>query len=883
MEGLPKRYDPHQVEEKLYQEWEEKNYFAPRGQGQPYTIPMPPPNITGELHMGHALNNTLQDILTRWRRMAGDQVLWLPGTDHASIATEARVAANLKQEGKGKEDLGREEFLRRVWQWKEKYGGMITEQLRRLGSSCDWSRERFTMDDGLSEAVKEAFIRLYEKDLIYRGHYIVNWCPYCQTTLSDIEVEHQEKDGKLYHLRYPLADGDGELIIATTRPETMLGDTAVAVHPDDDRYRKYIGREINLPLLQRPIPVIADSYVDPEFGTGALKITPGHDPNDFEVGQRHDLPRVNAMDEKGYMSEEAGPYAGLERYQAREKVLQDLEEQGLLAGVEDYQHAVGHCYRCDQEIEPLVSRQWFVKMKPLARPAIEAVQKGDVCFVPARFDRIYLQWMEDIRDWCISRQLWWGHRIPVWYCQDCAGEIVAREEPGICPQCGTSNLEQDPDVLDTWFSSALWPFSTLGWPQATEDLQKFFPADVLVTARDIIFFWVARMIFSSLEFMEEAPFDDVLIHGLILDAEGKKMSKSMGTGIDPLDIIREHGADALRFALVNGFTLGNDNRFRHEKVEAGRNFTNKLWNASRFFLMNLGDFEPGQGELKPRDLPSRWILSRMQTWAAEIDEHLKSYRFSDYAREIYEYIWNEFCDWYIEMAKPALQEEGNAEDREETLSVLWHVLAGLLKMLHPIMPFVSEEIWKAMPGTEETIMYAPWPRPRTELIDREAEDEMEILQGVIRNIRNLRQELDIPPGRKIKADFFLEQSSQEILEKGAEYLYRLAGVEDYSFYSPGAEKPEHAVSAVIRGVEICLPLAGIMNLEEELNRLAKQKEKLEQELARVEKQLNNKGFLENAPAHLIRREKEKQKEYREDYDLVCQRYQQIRSALNSQA
>ncbi len=882
MEGLPKRYDPHQVEKKLYREWEEKNYFAPRGQGQPYTIPMPPPNITGELHMGHALNNTLQDILTRWRRMAGDQVLWLPGTDHASIATEARVAANLKQEGKAKEELGREEFLKRVWEWKEKYGGMITEQLRRLGSSCDWSRERFTMDAGLSEAVKEAFIRLYEKDLIYRGHYIVNWCPHCQTTLSDIEVEHQEKDGKLYHIRYPLADGDGELIIATTRPETMLGDTAVAVHPDDERYRDYIGRQINLPLLQRPIPVIADSYVDPEFGTGALKITPGHDPNDFEVGQRHDLPRVNAMNEKGYMSEEAGPYAGLDRYQARDKVLQDLKEQGLLARVEDYQHAVGHCYRCDQEIEPLVSRQWFVKMKPLAPPAIEAVQKGDVCFVPARFDRIYLQWMEDVRDWCISRQLWWGHRIPVWYCRDCAREIVARAEPGTCPQCRSFSLEQDQDVLDTWFSSALWPFSTLGWPEATEDLEKFFPGDVLVTARDIIFFWVARMIFSSLEFMEQAPFDDVLIHGLILDAEGKKMSKSMGTGIDPLDIINEHGADALRFALVNGFTLGNDNRFRHEKVEAGRNFTNKLWNASRFFLMNLGDFEPEDRELKPRDLPSRWILSRMQTWAAEIDEHLKSYRFSDYAREIYEYIWNEFCDWYIEMAKPALQEEGDPEVRQETLTVLWHVLAGLLKMLHPIMPFVSEEIWKAMPGTEETIMYAAWPRPRKELIDREAEEEMEILQGVIRNIRNLRQEMDIPPGRKIKVDFFLEHSSQEILKKGAEYLQRLAGVEDYSFNSPGAEKPEHAVSAVIRGVEICLPLAGIMNLEEELNRLAQKKKKLEQELERVEKQLTNKGFLENAPEHLIRREREKQEEYREDYDLICQRYQQISSALHSE-
>ncbi len=882
MENLPKRYDPHKIEQKWYQEWEENNYFAPRGDGQSFTIPMPPPNITGELHMGHALNNTLQDILSRWRRMAGDRVLWLPGTDHASIATEARVAANLKQEGIEKKDLGREEFLKRVWQWKEKYGGMITEQLRRLGSSCDWTRERFTMDEGLNRAVVEAFIKLYEKGLIYRGDYIVNWCPHCRTTLSDIEVEHEEKAGHLYHIKYPLADGSGELIIATTRPETMLGDTAVAVNPEDERYREFVGKEIILPLLERRIPVIADSYVDPEFGTGALKITPGHDPNDFEVGQRHQLPRINAMDEKGAMTEVAGPYAGLDRYQARKKVLADLKEKGLLARVEDYEHAVGHCYRCDREIEPLVSKQWFVKMKPLSEPAIEAVRNGDVCFVPARFDRIYLQWMEEIRDWCISRQLWWGHRIPVWYCQSCEREIAAREEPQACPDCASRDLKQDSDVLDTWFSSALWPFSTLGWPENTEDLKTFFPADVLVTARDIIFFWVARMIFSSIEFMDRAPFDDVLIHGLILDTDGKKMSKSMGTGIDPLKIIEDHGADALRFALVNGFTLGNDNRFRDEKVEAGRNFTNKLWNAARFFLMNLGDFDPRGREIVPRDLPSRWIMSRMQTWSEVIDEHLKSYRFSEYAREIYEYIWNEFCDWYIEMAKPALQADDGTPEKEETLTVLWHVLGGLLKMLHPIMPFVSEEIWQAMPNDEKTIMYSAWPRPNKEMIDREAEEEMETMQSVIKSIRNIRQEMNIPPGRKIAASFFLEENQRNILEKGSDYLNRLAGIEEYSIHSGGEEKTEHAISAVTRGIEIVLPLSGLMDLEEELTRLEKKKQKLEQELERVEKQLSNKGFVNNAPEQLVRKEEEKREEYKADYELLCKRYSQIKSALDSQ-
>jgi len=882
MEGLPKRYDPHQIEKRLYKEWEEKNYFAPKGDGQSYTIPMPPPNITGELHMGHALNNTLQDILARWRRMAGDRVLWLPGTDHASIATEAKVAANLKKEGVEKKDLGREEFLERVWEWKEKYGGMITEQLRRLGSSCDWSRERFTMDEGLSEAVIEAFIRLYEKELIYRGDYIVNWCPYCQTTLSDIEVEHKEKAGHLYHIKYPLSSGDGELIIATTRPETMLGDTAVAVNPDDERYKDFVGEEITLPLMERKIPIIADSYVDPEFGTGALKITPGHDPNDFELGQRHGLPRINAMDEKGTMTEEAGPYSGLDRYEARKKVLEDLKERDLLARVEDYEHSVGHCYRCDREIEPLVSKQWFVKMKPLAKPAIKAVKEGDVCFVPSRFDRVYLQWMEEIRDWCISRQLWWGHRIPVWYCQDCDEEIAGRKEPENCPECGSKNLEQDPDVLDTWFSSALWPFSTLGWPENTEDLKMFFPADVLVTARDIIFFWVARMIFSSIEFMDRAPFDDVLIHGLILDSDGKKMSKSMGTGIDPLEVIDQHGADALRFALVNGFTLGNDNRFRDEKVEAGRNFTNKLWNAARFFLMNLGDFDPRDKELKPTDLHSRWILSRMQTWTEEIDEHLKSYRFSDYAREIYEYIWNEFCDWYIEMAKPSLQADDGSREKEETLTVLWHVLGGLLKMLHPIMPFVSEEIWQAMPGNEETIMYAPWPRQNKELIDKKAEEEMETLQSLIKSIRNIRQEMNIPPGRKIEAQFFLEDEERALIEKGRDYLDRLAGIGDYSIHSWEEEKPEHAISAISRGVEVVLPLAGLMDLKEELSRLEKKKEKLEQELERVEKQLSNKGFVNNAPEQLVRKEKEKREEFLADYELLTKRYRQIKSALESQ-
>ncbi len=877
---LNKVYNPHQVESRLYEHWEKEGFFLPSEvDGPTYFIPMPPPNITGSLHLGHALNNTMQDILARWKRMAGYSTLWVPGTDHASIATEVRVVAALEGEGLTKEGIGREAFLERLWQWNDKYGGEIIHQLKRLGCSCDWSRNRFTMDESLNRAVREVFVRYYEEGLIYRGDYIVNWCPICKTTLSDIEVEHKETGGNLYYIEYPLIGEEGHLTIATTRPETMLGDTGVAVHPDDNRYKEYIGKKVLLPLVGKEIPIIADKYVDPEFGTGALKITPGHDPNDYEIGLRHNLPAVHVINESGKMTEAAGRYSGLAREECRKKIVLDLKENNHLVKTEDYTHAVSHCYRCHNPIEPLVSKQWFVKMEELAAPAVAAVEEGRVKFFPPNFARVYLQWMEEIRDWCISRQLWWGHRIPVWYCQDCDEMIVSVEEPQSCPRCGKSNLKQDPDILDTWFSSALWPFSILGWPEETADLKKFYPADILVTGRDIIFFWVARMIFSSLKFMDREPFPHTLITGMVRDAEGRIMSKSKGIGVDPLEIIEKYGADTLRFSLIAGMSMGTDLRFREERVEAARNFTNKLWNAARFLLMNLEENIPNVDMVKATSLDGRWILSRLQTVIGNVTRYLSEYRFSDAAQAIYDFAWNDFCDWYIEMAKPALYGVSNEGQKEEALIVLIHVLDNLLRLLHPIMPFITEEIWQGMPHAGPTIMKSDWPRVEEDLIDLQAEEEMGTLQDIVRSIRKVRQELEVHPQRKIQAIISPPQQWADLLEKGAGYIKIMAGVGELNLRDSMTDVPKDSVATVVRGIEISLPLAGMVDIKEEIIRLEKSEQKLAKELIRVNRQLANDGFLAKAPAKLVAEEKRKQKEYNDSYNSIKERICRLKEAL----
>lgn len=858
---MPSTYDPRLVEEKMYRHWEDCGYFHPVANNvqEPFCIVMPPPNITGQLHMGHALDNTMQDILTRWRRMQGYNALWLPGTDHAGIATQAKVEESLVSEGLSRYDIGREEFLKRVWAWKEKYGSRITTQLRRLGASCDWQRERFTMDEGCSEAVLEVFIKLYERGLIYRDYYITNWCPKCHTTISDIEVEHLDLPGHFYHIRYPFKDGSGDVVLATTRPETMLGDVAVAVHPDDQRYKDIVGKILILPLVGREMPVITDEYVDPSFGTGVVKITPSHDPNDFEVGKRHNLPQVAVIDKEGKMNEEAGPrYQGLDRYECREKILLDLEAEGFLVKVEDHSHAVGHCYRCSTVIEPMLSRQWFVKMKPLAEPAIEAVKDGRIRFVPERFTKIYLNWMENIRDWCISRQLWWGHRIPVWYCLDCDEVIASREPVTRCTRCGGPSLEQDPDVLDTWFSSALWPFSTLGWPRKTIDLDYYYPTTVMVTGRDIIFFWVARMIFSGLEFMNEAPFHDVLIHGLVMDAQGRKMSKSLGNGVDPIDIIESHGADSLRFMLITGNTPGNDLRFHFERLEGARNFANKLWNASRFTLMNLGDFDPS-GQPGPFNLADRWIISRCQAAIKETTRNLETYELGEAARVLYEFIWNEFCDWYIELAKPRLYGKTSPADRYTAQSVLSSVLRVILELLHPFMPFITEEIWQHLPAHGTTIMQASWPAVSQELVDLEAEYEMEILMEVTKAIRHIRGEMNVPPGRTADVLLTAPDSTRTIIEKNMEYVQNLSNA-SLQTLAVLDEAPEQAAHAVTKGIEIFIPLKGLIDVDKEIARQQKELLLIEKDLTRVRGKLGNSGFLDKAPADVVEKEKGKEAE-----------------------
>ena len=878
--NLSKVYDPAAVEEKWYKYWEDNKFFQGKMEKgkEAFSIVMPPPNVTGMLHMGHAMDNTMQDILTRYKRMQGYNTLWIPGTDHAGIATQAKVEAQIKKEGTDRYQLGREKFLERVWAWKEEYGNTITKQLRKLGSSCDWDRERFTMDEGCSKAVREAFVRLYKKGLIYQGDYIVNWCPHCHTTISDIEVDHIEQEGKLYHLRYPIENSEEYIQIATTRPETMLGDTAVAVHPEDERYQHLIGKFAILPVIGRKIPIIADEYVEREFGTGAVKITPSHDVNDFEVGKRHNLPEVVVIDKNGKMNQNAGPYEGMDRYECREKLVKDFAESGVLVKIEDHTNSVGHCYRCNTVIEPLVSKQWFVKMKPLAEPAMQAAINGDVKFIPERFTKIYLGWLENIRDWCISRQLWWGHRIPVWYCQDCGEVICETTDPTVCPKCGSHNLQQDPDVLDTWFSSGLWPFSTMGWPEKTPEMETFYPTSVLVTGRDIIFFWVARMLFDALEFTGEVPFKEVLIHGLVLDSQGRKMSKSLGNGVDPLQVIEEVGADSLRFMLITGNTPGNDLRYRNERLEAARNFANKLWNAARFSLMNLEDYT-AQSTITPEyQVADKWIKSRFSAISREVTDLMDRYELGEAARVIYEFAWNELCDWYIEIVKPRLYGKETAESRYGAQKTLAEIMASTMALLHPFMPFITEEIWQHLPHEGETIMLSPWPLKDESEIDLKINEQMNLTIEVIRAIRNLRSEMNIPLSKKIEV--IINANSKEnyaYLTNTLSYIQSLASIENINLTTGLSEKPSQAVTAVVHGIEIYLPLKGLVDIDKEIARLEKELAKMESEIKRIENKLANEGFVAKAPAEVIEKEKEKMVKYQASKEALLVRLNDYRA------
>lgn len=867
-------YDPHTVEKKWYREWEDKGYFAASlaGKAMPFSIVMPPPNVTGQLHLGHALDETFQDILIRWRRMQGFASLWLPGTDHAGIATQARVEEDLAQEGVSRHDLGREAFLERVWAWKHKYGNRITEQLRLLGASCDWERERFTMDEGCSRAVREVFVRLHRKGLIYRGNYMVNWCPKCHTTISDIEVEHEEEDGFLTHVHYPLVNGRGSICVATTRPETMLGDTAVAVHPEDARYTHLIGQNVRLPLTDREIPIIADEYVDPAFGSGAVKITPSHDPNDFEIGQRHGLEFIAVINKEACMTSDCGPYAGMDRYQARKEVVRDLDRKGLLFREDPYRHSVGRCYRCGTVVEPLVSEQWFVRMAPLAEPAKRAVEDGRIEFIPGRFTRIFLNWMDELRDWCISRQLWWGHRIPVWYCRDCGETICETGDPAECPACGSADIHQDEDVLDTWFSSALWPFSTLGWPDATPELEVFYPTSVLVTGRDILFFWVARMIFMGLEFMGDVPFRQVLIHGLVRDAEGRKMSKSLGNGVDPVDVIDQYGADSLRFMMVTNNAPGNDLRFNWDRVEASRNFANKIWNAARFAIMNLSG--NGTGALAPPELPDRWILSRLQAVTEEVTAYLAEYQLGEAARVLYDFIWSEFCDWYIEMVKLRLY--GEDESRRHTAQrVLSVVLGETLKLLHPFMPFITEEIWHYLPQSKGSIMLENWPVKPGER-DPESEEAMLLLMEVIRSVRSIRAETRVAPQKSVPVLLVAQDArARETLGMGGELLKRLAQVDPIEVRDKVDVPPAQAASAVARGITVFVPLAGLVDFDRERERLNKELQAVSRELSRARQKLENSDFLARAPQEVVNREKTRAAELAKKEQALQQRLQAL--------
>ena len=875
IDGISKTFNPNEEEPKLYKNWTEKGYFKPSEDKskKKFSIVMPPPNITGQLHMGHALDNTLQDILTRYKRMAGYAALWLPGTDHASIATEARIVAEMRKEGLFKEDLGREKFLERAWDWKKQYGGRIVEQLKKMGSSCDWSRERFTMDEGCSDAVKEVFVKYYNQGLIYRGERIINWCPHCLTSISNAEVEYEEQPGHFWHIRYPFEDGSGYINLATTRPETLLGDTAVAVNPKDERYKDVVGKMLVLPLVGRKIPVVADDYVDIEFGTGAVKITPGHDPNDFEVGLRHNLEVITVLTEDAKITEDYPKYAGMDRYEAREAIVKDLQEGGFLIEIEDYTHNVGTCYRCGTTIEPRVSLQWFVKMETLAKPAIEAVRDGRTRFVPERFSKNYYNWMEDIRDWCISRQLWWGHRIPAFYCDDCGEIVVTKENSAVCPKCGKA-MRQDPDTLDTWFSSALWPFSTLGWPEKTEDLERFYPTDTLVTGYDIITFWVSRMMVAGMAHMDQVPFKDVLIHGLVRDSQGRKMSKSLGNGIDPLEIIDTHGADALRFALVTGNAPGNDQRFQEDKIIMGRNLSNKIWNAMRFVIMNMPD-EIDYSGLDPAKytLEDKWILTKLHNVVAEATTNIDNYDFGVALSKIVDFIWDNFCDWYIEICKSRLFDE-NCPTALEARYLLNYVLAVSMQLLHPFMPFITEEVYSnlVLDGKSESIMISDWPDADKIPASPDEAEMMETLMDAIRGIRAVRKDMDVAPSRKAHIIVVTpSDKTASMFVNGEGFLARLASVSGLETRKDKEGIPSTAVAAMFKGGEIYLPLEDLIDISKELERLGKEKERLEGEIARVSGKLANESFVSRAPAAVVDQERAKLVKYEEMHKSIVDR------------
>ena len=888
---LAKTYDPKGIEDRLYEKWMEKRYFHAEVdyEKKPFTIVIPPPNITGQLHMGHALDNTMQDILIRFKRMQGYNALWQPGTDHASIATEVKIIEKLREEGIDKHDLGREKFLERAWDWKKEYGGRIISQLKKLGSSCDWDRERFTMDDGCNQAVTEVFVKMYHKGYIYKGARIINWCPVCNTSISDAEVEYQEQDGHFWHIRYPVMNEDGTpsttefLTFATTRPETMLGDTAVAIHPEDERYRHLIGRKVLLPLQNKVIPIVTDTYVDREFGTGVVKITPGHDPNDFEVGKRHNLPIVNIMNDDASINENGGKFHGMDRYEARKAIVAELDRMGLLVKIEEHAHNVGTHDRCKTIIEPMVKEQWFVRMEELIKPAAEAVKSGEIRLVPERMEKLYFNWTDNIRDWCVSRQLWWGHRIPAYYCAVCREVVVGREMPEICPKCGGTHFTQDEDTLDTWFSSALWPFETLGWPENTEDLKYFYPTDVLVTGYDIIFFWVIRMIFSGYEQMGEKPFHTVLFHGLIRDSQGRKMSKSLGNGIDPLDVIEQYGADALRLTLITGNAPGNDMRFYYEKVESSRNFANKVWNASRFIMLNLNTMymegkeirKPQEADLTPAD---KWILSKLNTLIKEATENMEHYELGIAVSKVYDFIWDEFCDWYIEMVKPRLYHSDHEGSRNAALWTLQTVLLDALKLLHPYMPFVTEEIFCTLQSKEESIMISRWPEYSQERSFLKEEKDIEMIKEAVRGIRNVRAEMNVGPGRK--ASVYVVSEDQGILDtftEGRLFFASLAHANEVMIQKDKEGIAQDAVSVVIPGAVLYIPFAELVDITQEIERLKKEEKRLQEELSRVNSMLSNEKFISKAPEAKINEEKEKLDKYRQMLEQVTQRLKQILS------
>jgi valyl-tRNA synthetase len=893
---LAKTYDPKGIEDRLYQKWLDKKYFHAEVDRTktPFTIVIPPPNITGQLHMGHALDNTMQDILIRYKRMQGYNALWQPGTDHASIATEVKIIEKLKEEGIDKNDLGREGFLKRAWDWKKEYGGRIVSQLKKLGSSCDWDRERFTMDEGCNKAVTEVFVKMHEKGWIYKGSRIINWCPVCNTSISDAEVEYQEQAGHFWHIKYPLVDQNGQpsktefLEFATTRPETMLGDTAVAVNPNDERYTYLKGRQVWLPIVNKAIPVVEDEYVDMEFGTGVVKITPAHDPNDFEVGKRHNLPEVNIMNDDATINENGGKYEGLDRYEARKQIVEELEKEGLLVRIEDYSHNVGTHDRCKTTIEPMIKKQWFVKMDELIKPAVEAVKKGEIKLIPERMNKIYYNWTDNIRDWCISRQLWWGHRIPAYYCDKCGEIVVAKEAPAVCPKCGETHFTQDPDTLDTWFSSALWPFSTLGWPEKTEDLDYFYPTDVLVTGYDIIFFWVIRMIFSGYEQMGEKPFKTVLFHGLVRDSQGRKMSKSLGNGIDPLEIIDQYGADALRLTLITGNAPGNDMRFYYERVEASRNFANKVWNASRFIMMNMDQEEEKTGkrgwetsyeEIKNSLYPvDKWILSKLNTLVKEVTDNMDSFELGIAVQKVYDFIWDEFCDWYIEMVKPRLYstEAGEEEGKRAALWTLQNVLIDALKLLHPYMPFITEEIFCTLQTKEESIMVSEWPVFCGDRQFAKEENAIELMKEAVRGIRNVRTEMNVAPGKKAAVYVVSDNEGvRQIFEEGRQFFTSLAAASELTVQTDKSGIDDSAVSVVIPNATVYIPFEELVDIAQEIERLKKEQKRLEGELARVQGMLGNERFLSKAPKQKVDEERAKLEKYTQMKAQVEERLLQL--------